>query len=101
MCGGHTGGTRENTKEAAEQKRFGVKQLTLNPTLAITRWLLRFGFWGGRGGGTGVQRKGGGGDSGGISLENMHAIVAGVSNHDAPDAVDGNAAISEAELRVA
>ena len=35
------------------------------------------------------------------SLENLHAIVVGVSNHDAPVAVDGNAAPRSIELSVA
>ena len=40
------------------------------------------------------------GDAGGSSLHNLHAMVAGVSHHDAPVTVDGNAATRVAELRV-
>ena len=42
----------------------------------------------------------GGGAAGGSSLQNLHAIVAGVSHDDAPVAVDGDAATREAELSV-
>ena len=37
----------------------------------------------------------------GSSLENLHASVVGVGHHDAPVAVDGNAATRGAELSVA
>ena len=50
------------------------------------------------------ERKGGGGRGGlkgGGSLENLHAMVAGVSHDHAPVAVDGDAAIRAAELPVA
>ena len=40
-------------------------------------------------------------DAGGSSLENLHAMVEGVSHHDAPVAVDGNAAIRAIQLSVA
>ena len=37
----------------------------------------------------------------GNSLENLHAMVVGVSHHDAPVAVDGNAAKRSSQLSVA
>ncbi len=46
----------------------------------------------------GERRRRGG--AGGSSLENLHAIVVGVSHHDAPVAVDENAAIRAVELSV-
>ena len=33
-----------------------------------------------------------------VQLQNLHAMVVGVSHHDAPVAVDGNAALREVEL---
>ena len=59
---------------------------------------------GGGGGGRGRGEEGGskkGGVAGGSSLENLHAMVAGVSHDDAPIAVDGNAAKRVRELSVA
>ena len=41
-----------------------------------------------------------GGGAGDSSLENLHAMVVGVSYHDAPVAVDGNAATRLVELSV-
>ena len=55
-------------------------------------------FGGEDGQGEEKKKKGGGGGS---SLENLHAMVAGVGHDDAPVAVDGDAAIGEAELPVA
>jgi hypothetical protein len=58
-------------------------------------------------GGGGVHCRGrqGGGEGGGVavgsSLENLHAMVVGVSHHDAPVAVDGNAAVKFGEFSVA
>ena len=43
----------------------------------------------------------GGGDAGGSSLENLQAMVVGVSHDDAPVAVDGDTATREVELSVA
>jgi hypothetical protein len=42
-----------------------------------------------------------GGGAAGSSLENVHAMVPGVSHHDAPIAVDGNAALRRVVLSVA
>ena len=42
-----------------------------------------------------------GGATGDTSLENLHAMVAGVSHDDAPVAVDGDAAKRAVELPVA
>ncbi len=42
-----------------------------------------------------------GGGGGGSSLQNLHAMVVGVSHDHAPVAVDGDAAIRAAELPVA
>jgi len=57
-------------------------------------------IWGG--GDAGADREGGGRVcAGSSSLENLHAIVASVSHHDAPVAVDGNAATRKHELPVA
>ena len=42
-----------------------------------------------------------GGGAGGSSLENLHAMVEGVSHDDAPVAVDGNAATRLDEFSVA
>ena len=39
--------------------------------------------------------------AGGSSLQNLHAMVVGVSHDDAPVAVDGDAAIRAVELSVA
>ena len=39
--------------------------------------------------------------AGGSSLQNLHAIVVGVSHDDAPVAVDGDAATRAVELSVA
>ena len=39
--------------------------------------------------------------AGGSSLQNLHAMVVGVSHNDAPVTVDGDAAIKEVELPVA
>jgi hypothetical protein len=47
------------------------------------------------------EKKVGGGVAGGSSRENLHAMVEAVSHHDAPVAVDGNAAIRAVELSVA
>ena len=47
----------------------------------------------------GERRRRGG--AGGSSLENLHAMVVGVSHHDAPVAVDGNATTGVVELSVA
>ncbi len=70
-----------------------------------------WGIGGGRGrqegaGGRGEEGRGEGGDkkgggAGGNSLENLHAMVSGVSHDDAPVAVDGDAAIRVVELPVA
>jgi len=57
--------------------------------------------------GRGADREGGGRErmggvmKGGSSLENLHAMVVGVGHHDAPVAVDGNAATRAVELSVA
>ncbi len=65
-------------------------------------------FIGGRGAGgdtVGADREGGEvrpkGVAGAFSLENLHAMVSGVGHHDAPVAVDGNAARGIVELSVA
>jgi len=58
-----------------------------------------FNEWGG-GRGKRERRRGRIG-AGGRSLENLHAIVVGVSHHDAPVAVDGNAALRAVELSIA
>ncbi len=48
-----------------------------------------------------MERRGGGvGAACGSLLENLHAIVVGVSHDDAPAAVDGNAATRFEELFV-
>ena len=39
--------------------------------------------------------------AGGSSLENLHAMVEGVSHDDAPVAVDGDAALGVVELSIA
>ena len=52
-----------------------------------------------KGGGGGGDMKWGG--AGGSSLQNLHAMVEGVSHDDAPVAVDGDAATREVELSVA
>ncbi len=53
----------------------------------------------GKGRGGGGDQEGGG--VGGSSLENLHAMVVGVSHHDAPVPVNGNAATKAVELSVA
>ena len=59
----------------------------------------RRGGAGGRGGeGEGYKKGGGAGDS---SLQNLHAMVVGISHNDAPVAVDGDAATRAVELPVA
>ncbi len=50
---------------------------------------------GGAGGGWGGRA------AGGSSLQNLHAMVVGVSHDDAPVAVDGDAATTDVELSVA
>ena len=52
-------------------------------------------------GGWSRGRPGGGRGAGGSSLQNLHAMVVGVSHDDAPVAVDGDAAIRVVELSVA
>ncbi len=57
------------------------------------------------GGGKGEEGRGGGGDkkgggAGGSSLQNLHAMVEGVSHDDAPVAIDGDAAKRVEELSV-
>ena len=49
-----------------------------------------------RRGGGGHKKKGGG--AGGNSLQNLHAMVVGVNNDDAPVAVDGDAALRVAKF---
>ena len=61
--------------------------------------LVRF-LFGGGGGRRGEEGDKKGGGAGGSSLQNLHAIVEGVSHDDAPVAVDGDAAIRAAELSV-
>ena len=51
--------------------------------------------------GEGEQEGGEGGAAGGSSLQNLHAMVAGVSHDHAPVAVDGDAATRLVELPVA
>ena len=61
-------------------------------------------FWGERWGlGFRQQEVGGGerGAAGGSSLQNLHAMVAGVSHDDAPVAVDGDTTTRVVELPVA
>jgi len=58
-------------------------------------------FIGGGGGGQQTGRGMGGAGACGGSLENLHAMVAEVSHHDAPVAVDGNAAFRAVETSVA
>ena len=53
-----------------------------------------------RGGGGGGEKEGGR-EGGGSSLENLNAMVAGVSHDHAPVAVDGDAAKRLVELPVA
>ena len=48
--------------------------------------------------GRGIRR---GGGAGGSSIQNLHAIVEGVSHDDAPVAVDGDAALRAVEQSVA
>ena len=64
--------------------------------------------WGGEGGAEAFRAggRGGGGDkkgegAGGSSLQNLHAMVAGVGHDNAPVAVDSNAATRAVELSVA
>jgi len=51
--------------------------------------------WGGR-----MRERREGGATGDTSLENLHALVVGVSHDDAPFTVDGNAAMRAVELYV-
>jgi len=75
--------------------------LQLNATAAFRRMFISIGG-GGRQGQTGRGvGMGGGVGACGSSLENLHAMVEGVSHDDAAVAVDGNAATRAVELSVA
>ena len=69
--------------------------------------LLLMGKKGANFGGEDRKRKGRGGKAYGVagggssSLQNLHAMVAGVGHDDAPVAVDGDAAVGVGELPVA
>ena len=95
----------------ADSVRPGAVQPSLAPSLCcdgttppptnlsasgVEAILLGVGVGGSRG-----RRESAGRVAGGSSLENLHAMVAGVSHHDAPVAVDGNAATMAGELSVA
>jgi hypothetical protein len=87
----------------APRRQTVAKQFARAPSNVRTRGVDTFFYRGGGGGrgrqGLGRERKGGG--AGGTSLENLHAMVVGVSHHNAPVAVNGNAAIRVLQLSVA
>jgi hypothetical protein len=83
-----------------------VPGVAARPALLRDGKLMKTRNKGGGGGSTVVdawccRRWRGGGDAGGSSLENLQAMVPGVSHDDASVAVDGDTATREVELSVA